>query len=262
MILGVVSAKGGVGKTTLAANIASAMASRRRVLAVDLDPQNAMRLHLGVSAGEIDGVFRATLENRAWKTALYQGVDGGPDVLPCGALNEADRDAFEVHLSSRPSWLSDGLATLGLRSTDLVVVDSPPGPSLYQQQVLRAAHLVLVVVHADAASYATLPSMEAVLDNYCLGRPGFGGAVYVLNNVAAGSALSRDIVRVVREGLADRVAPMVIHQDEAVREALAFDQPVLRYAPGGEASRDIEQMVRWLDQRLSSLPRRQPVRVA
>ncbi len=261
MILGVVSAKGGVGKTTLAANLATALARTRNVVALDLDPQKALRLHLGVPAGEIDGVFRATLQGRPWGAALFRG-DGGPDVLPCGALNEGDRDALEIHLSGHPSWLTDGLSTLGLRSTDLVVVDSPPGPSLYQQQILRAAHFVVVVIHAAAASYATLPAMETVLETHCLRRTGFGGAVYVLNNVSASSALSRDIVRVVREGMGDRVAPLVIHQDEAVRESLAFDQPVLHYAPNGEASRDIELMARWLDQRLSSLPRRQPVRVA
>ena len=45
-VITVVSAKGGVGKTTLAANLASVIAARgRRVLALDLDPQNALRLH-------------------------------------------------------------------------------------------------------------------------------------------------------------------------------------------------------------------------
>ena len=44
-VITVVSAKGGVGKTTLAANLASVLAARgRRVIALDLDPQNALRL--------------------------------------------------------------------------------------------------------------------------------------------------------------------------------------------------------------------------
>ena len=55
-VITVVSAKGGVGKTTLAANLASVLAARgRRVIALDLDPQNALRLHFGIPLDSIDG---------------------------------------------------------------------------------------------------------------------------------------------------------------------------------------------------------------
>lgn len=115
------------------------------------------------------------------------------------------------------------------------------------------AHFVLVVVHADAASYATLSAMEGLIDRYCEDREGFVGSAYVLNNVNMGSALSRDVVRVVRSGLGDRVLPVVVHQDEAVREALAFDQLVLQYASNSEAAGDIEKVSRWLLDRLQPL---------
>ena len=48
VVISVVSAKGGVGKTTLSACLAMGLAASRDVLAVDLDPQNALKLHLGV----------------------------------------------------------------------------------------------------------------------------------------------------------------------------------------------------------------------
>ncbi len=255
VVISVVSAKGGVGKTTLSACLAMGLAPGRDVLAVDLDPQNALRLHLGVNASEIDGAGRATLEERNWQSAIYRGGKGRPSVLPYGNINETDRDALEAHLSNHPDWLSTGLQGLGLGPQSVVVIDTPPGPSLYQQQALRAANFTLVVVHADAASYATIPAMETILDRYCVGREGFAGSAYLLNSVSAASALSRDVVRVVRSGLGERVVPVVIHQDEAVREALAFDQPVLHYAPHGEASRDIQQVVRWFEQNLSAVLR-------
>ena len=230
-------------------------------MAVDLDPQNALRLHFGVPASELDGIARATLEQRSWKSCLFQGFDGA-FVLPFGNINEEDRDALEVHLSSHPDWLRSGLHGLGLGPTDLVVIDTPPGPSLYQQQSLRSANFVLVVIQADAASYATLPAMDVILNRYCTGRADFSGSAYLLNGVNAGSVLSRDVTRVVQRTLGDKVLPVVVHQDESVREALACDQLVLQYAPHSEASNDIRQTVRWLNERLASVARAQTASAA
>lgn len=250
VILSIVSAKGGVGKTTITANMATALAQGRSVMAVDLDPQNALRLHLGVPVEEIDGVGRATLEQRIWNTCLFRAT-AGPYVLPYGNLNESDRDAFEVHLSNDPDWLVRGLQQgLGLGTQDLVVIDTPPGPSLYQQQALRAANFVIVVVHADPASYATLPAMESILHQYCHQRTDFFGSAYLMNNVVTSSPLARDVVRVIRSELGTRVIPNLIHQDEAVKEALAFDQLVLQYAPHSEAANDIAQTAAWLSRQL------------
>jgi CO dehydrogenase nickel-insertion accessory protein CooC1 len=70
-VITVVSAKGGVGKTTLAANLASVLAARgRRVIALDLDPQNALRLHFGIPLDSIDGLARATLAGDPWQTVM------------------------------------------------------------------------------------------------------------------------------------------------------------------------------------------------
>jgi chromosome partitioning protein len=251
-VLAIVSAKGGVGKTTLAANLGAAMASERRVVCMDLDPQNALRLHLGVAMNELDGVSRCTLESRRWNTAIFQ-TPGSPEILPYGTVNEGDRDAFEVFLAEHPDWLERGLNSLQLQHDDVVVLDSPPGPSLCLQQALRVANYVLVVVHADAASYATVPAMEGLIQRYCIERPGYKGSAYVLNNVNTDKALSRDIVEIMRSMLGDRLAPMVIHQDEAVRESLASDQLLADYDPHCEATFDVASCANWIGDKMTSV---------
>lgn len=253
-VLAVVSAKGGVGKTTLTANLGAALGSGRRVICMDLDPQNALRLHLGVAMDEHDGLSRCTLENRAWNSAIFQ-TPGSPEVLPFGTVTEADRDAFEVYLAEHPDWLARGLDTLQIARSDFVVLDTPPGPSLYLQQALRAASYVLIVLHADAASYATVPAMESLIQRYCTDRPNFKGSAYVLNNVNTEKTLSRDIVEILRGNLGNRLTPMVIHQDEAVRESLASDQLLADYDPHCVATYDVLSCADWVrDKMLSARP--------
>jgi Mrp family chromosome partitioning ATPase len=115
VVISVVSAKGGVGKTTLSACLAMGLAPGRDVLAVDLDPQNALRLHLGVPASEIDGACRATLEERSWQTAVYRGGKGRPSVLPYGNINETDRDQLEALPFQSPGLAQFWFAQFGAR---------------------------------------------------------------------------------------------------------------------------------------------------
>jgi len=57
VLIAVASPKGGVGKTTCAAHLAYGIAaSGYRAIAVDLDPQNSLRLHFGIPLGEASGL--------------------------------------------------------------------------------------------------------------------------------------------------------------------------------------------------------------
>lgn len=248
VILSVVSPKGGVGKTTLAAVFAEQLSKKRNVFAVDLDPQNALRLHLGVPLQEVAGISRATLLSKKWSTCLFKSRD--VNVLPYGNLNEVDRASFERWIAARPDWFSSGLTGLSVGSKDLIVVDTPPGPSVYQQQALRASDFVLIVLHGDPASYLTVPSMETLLKAHCPHLVERSRVAYLFNNVAARSAVSGDIVSLARTQLGARVVPWTVHQDEAVKESLVFEQSVLNYSPDSEAVRDLSKISAWLENRL------------
>jgi cellulose synthase operon protein YhjQ len=245
-VITVVSAKGGVGKTTLAANLASVLAARgRRVIVLDLDPQNALRLHFGIPLDSIDGISRATLAGDAWQTVMFDGVDD-VTVLPYGAVLEEDRRRFEAYIDREPAWLVHSLDTLGLDASDIVIVDTPPGSSVYTRTALTAANFALNVVLADAASYAAIPQMERMIEAYATPRGDFGGQGYVVNQVDQSRQLSKDVLKVLRNMLGPRVFPGVIHQDEGVSESLACDTTLIHYDPLSQAAADLRACGDWL----------------
>lgn len=253
-VIAIVSAKGGVGKTTLTANLGSALNNGRRVVCLDLDPQNVLRLHLGVAVNEIDGIARCTLEDRPWNTAIFQSP-GNPEILPFSAINEFDRKTFETHLNKNDKWLSKGIESLNLKKDDFLLIDTPPGPSLYLQHALRVANFVLIVLQPDAATYVTIPAMESLVSHYCENSTEFFGSACILNGVNSDKVLTRDIVDLLRSNLGHRLIPTIIHQDEAVRESLASDQLLATYDPHCEATFDIENCAQWIIEKMSSIHR-------
>ena len=160
-VIAVVSAKGGVGKTTLTANLATALQHQgvATVCVLDTDAQNALALHFGGDPQAIAGVSRATLAGQDWASVCVRGASG-VFVLPYGLVNETDRVAFERHLDAHPGWMAQQLHNLHLPADAVVLIDTPPGPSVYMQQALTAAHAVVVVSRPDAASSAALALMQ------------------------------------------------------------------------------------------------------
>jgi cellulose synthase operon protein YhjQ len=250
-IVAVVSAKGGVGKTTLAANLASVLGSNgRRVIVVDFDPQNALRLHFGIPVDNFDGVARATVCGDAWRSVMFDGIDG-VTVLPHGALNEDDRRAFEAQLDADPYLVRRSLDALALEPTDIVLIDTPPGATVYTRAALLAARFVLNVVIADAASYAAIPHMERLLQTYAVPRADFVGYGYVINQVDVGRNLTKDVLKVLRGTLEPNLFPGVVHLDQGVSESLAYDTTVIHYDPLSQAASDLRACGDWLDARLA-----------
>ena len=241
-VIAFISGKGGVGKSTLAANIAVALVQRKkRVLLIDLDPQNAQRLHLGMDPDEIAGLVREGISPASVFDSPFN-----VKFIPFGRVTEAELEDFEAELKSHPHWVANGIDSLMGGGFDFVILDTPPGPSVYLQQALMAAHRALVVVLADAASYASIPKITALVAHYTADRTDFEGMNLLLNQMPTHGKLGHQVRSAMFADHGPSMVPVAIHKDVQVSQALAFERPVLQYEPGCKASLDIQYVADWL----------------
>lgn len=240
-IIALISGKGGVGKSTVTANLAMALVQRKkRVLVIDLDPQNTQRHHLGMDPDEIAGLVREGIRSSAIFDSPF-----GMQFIPFGRVQDGELEAFASELKQHPTWVADGIEALD-QEFDFVLLDTPPGPTVYLQQAIRAAHRALVIVLADAASYATLPKITSLVEQYTEGRTDFMGMSRLINQMPTRGRLGHQVRDAIFSDPDAQVVPVVIHRDERVSQALAFERPVLEYYPGCKASLDIQYLTDWL----------------
>ncbi len=244
------SPKGGVGKSTLTANLAFAMQRLGHPVAlIDFDVQNALRLHLGLGLAEVRGFVAPSLQNPEWHRLLL-ATPSGIRILPYGAVTETQQLAFENHLQNDPSFLREGLRELLDTPGLLIIADTPPGPSPALTALNRLADLRIAVLLADAASASLLPSIESgrFYKPTAAGEP--PKIHYILNQVDQRRRLNRDVTEFIQARLGSALLGLV-HRDEALPEALACQQSVFAFDPSAASAYDIDAIARrlahWVD---------------
>jgi len=235
-VIALVSAKGGVGKTTLSAALASSLRIvGGQTLAIDLDPQNALQHHLGVEP-DVAGMGSAGLTGKNWSDLLLPGT-ADSQLLPYGALSEEERRTLEQYMSNDRHWLARQLGRMTLSDNDVVILDTPPGRTVYLEQALDVADQVLVVTSADAASFMTLDQMDALLSAPDARAP-FSVCSYVVNQFDASREFSRDMLEVLKRRLGAQLLS-VIPLDHALGEALAYGHNPLATPGSSPACQDL-----------------------
>ncbi|MBC3921001.1 cellulose synthase operon protein YhjQ [Undibacterium sp. CY18W] len=244
-VISLISGKGGVGKTTLTTNLAIALGQRgKRVLVIDLDPQNAVRLHLAMDPGDDAGLVREGI----FPEVIFHSPFG-VDFIPFGRVTEEELLEFESALEARPQWVATAIQGLRVAAYDYILLDTPPGATVYLPQALKAAERALIVVLADAASYTSLSKLFKLLAEYGVQDtypPTSTTTHILLNQMQENSELGQQVRTALMNTYGAKMAPMVIHRDAMVPEALAYERSVLQYEPDAPASRDIQHLADWL----------------
>lgn len=161
MIVGVYSSKGGVGKTTLAVNLAwaSATLSNRRTLLWDLDAQGGASYILRQKPGG-KALRDLILDNDDLTGLIRSSEYDRLDVLPADqSLRHLDRHFHELGKPGRLAKVASNLSG----HYDRIIIDCPPGLTDTSEQILRASDLVVVPVIPSALSQRSLEAVTEYL---------------------------------------------------------------------------------------------------
>ena len=256
------SPSGGVGRTTLAANIARELArTARRVIAIDLDPQNALGMHFGLDLRDAFG-FLATVRyaadgRAAWRAAL-RSTPYGVSFLPHGQVGLEGANAITQALATSPELLAGPVREmLGMQEVT-VVADLPAGPSPALSALLPLASLVVIPLLADAVSMAQLPGIESGRFTGGAGANGQSGlqparVAFIVNQLDVRARLGRATADAAVLHLGTRLLG-IVHRDEHVPEAIAAQKLLAEAEPDARATQDIVAVARAISARLFGAP--------
>lgn len=234
-IIAIVNQKGGVGKTTTAINLGTAMATRgQRVLLVDLDPQGNASTGVGVDGSSRDQSTYDVITGTAPLADVVQKTSIERLYIAPSTVDLSGADVEMVDDPDRANRLRQALEPTapgkGASAYDVVLIDCPPSLSLLTVNAMAAADSVMVPLQCE---FFALEGLSQLLSTIRRVQSKLNPALrihgIVLTMFDRRNRLSAQVEQDVRETLGEVVYDTVIPRNVRLSEAPSHAMPALIY---------------------------------
>ncbi|MDQ0643535.1 ParA family protein [Microbacterium murale] len=232
-VLTVSNQKGGVGKTTTAVNVASALASfGAKVLVIDLDPQGNASTALGVPHNaETPSVYDVLIDDVPLADIIQQSPESPNLLCAPSTIHLAGAEIELVAQVAREHRLRNALSQYLIENTvDFVIIDCPPSLGLLTINAFTAASEVFIPIQCE---YYALEGLSQLLGSIQMIQkhlnPELHLSTILLTMYDGRTRLAQQVADEVRTHFPDQVLNTVIPRSVRVSEAPSFGQTVIAY---------------------------------
>ncbi|MDN5320126.1 MAG: chromosome partitioning protein [Thermococcaceae archaeon] len=244
--ISIANQKGGVGKSTTAINLSAALALKgKNVLLVDMDPQGATTIGLGLREAK-PTIYDVIIDEVEIEEAITQTLVDGLHLIPSNiALSGA-----EIELSSqigREYILRNKLSKLK-GDYDYIIIDTPPSLGVLTMNSLVASDEVIIPIQAE---YYALEGIALLLKAIRLVRDRLGIPLeikgFLITMFDKRTNLSKEVRDEVKRTFGEKVFKTMIPRNVKLAEAPSYGKPIFLYAPDSKGAKAYMKLAEEVD---------------
>lgn len=237
-IIALSSHKGGVGKSTLAMNLSAALATTKKVLLIDLDPQGNTSLVMLNDIEDIQGMYDVLLENTPIEAIIQPTNTPNLDIAPTNMdLCQAEMALNQEY--GRENILRRKLSPAICNQYDYIIIDTQPSLGLLTVNAFTTADYVLIPVETK---YLSLRVIEHLMSSIRKAQDMLFSPIqvlgFVVNMYNPRLSTSKEALEKMKSKFATLVFDTVIRTDAQLDKAQAAHKTVFEYDPTCYGAKD------------------------